>query len=357
MLTTSSPIRPQANRLPIFRGKSDEPSIDRLGFGCAPIGNLYTEITDWTADETMREAHRLGMRYFDTAPHYGFGLSEERLGRFVASVNRDELTISTKVGRRLEPIDPAKATGLRHGFFNGYPFEPVFDYTYDGIMRSFEQSLERLGVSTVDILYAHDLGEATHGAEAQRHWEAFAKNGYRAMQQLKSSGAVKAIGLGANEWQVCRNAMVLFDMDVFLLAGRYTLLEQREAIDFLAHCLDARIELVVGGPFNSGILATKGEGRAYYNYGDVPAEIAEKANALRRTLHDFGVPLHRAALQFPFFHPAVGNVLAGFASIEEVRAAGDALRQPISNKAWDKLRTKGLINPRAAIPGLSGELM
>jgi D-threo-aldose 1-dehydrogenase len=326
--------------------------LGALGFGCAPLGNLYRAIDDCEAIAAVAAALAKGISYFDTAPHYGFGLSETRLGRALRACSTPEqrVVVSTKVGRLLVPS--GLSARLRHGFVDTPPLAPIFDYSYDGVMRSFEESLRRLGRSSVDILFAHDLGELTHGAEHARHFRAFMDGGYSAMHELKAAGAIKAIGLGANEWQVCAEALALADFDGFLLAGRYSLLEQGAAESFLPLCAARGLSVIVGGPFNSGILATgvNSAAQAYYNYEQAPLAIVERVRRIEIICADYAVALPAAALQFPLAHPQVANVVAGFASAQQLQQACTWLQTPISPACWQALIDEKLLPPDVPLP-------
>jgi len=316
-----------------------------LGFGGGPIGNLYAAISDAEAAATVAAALDAGLRYFDTAPHYGFGLSETRLGQALAS--RPDVIVSSKVGRLLAPTDAGP--GERHGFVDAAPFEPVFDYGYDAVMRSHEESLKRLGRERIDILLAHDLGCRTHGEDHPARMRAFFEGGYRAMRDLRDSGAVGAIGLGVNEQAVCEEALEHGDFDVFLLAGRYTLLEQTALDGFLPLCLKRGVRIIVGGPFNSGVLVEDAAG-AHYNYRPAPSEILDRVGRLRAVCAAHAVPLPAAALQFPLAHPAVVSVIPGLGSPAQAVQAAGWMRTPIPGALWDDLRTEGMLHPDAPTP-------
>lgn len=316
-----------------------------LGFGGGPIGNLYVAISDAEAAQTVTAALDVGLRYFDTAPHYGFGLGETRLGQALAG--RADIVVSSKVGRRLVSTDAGP--GERHGFVDGAPFEPVFDYGYDAVMRSYEDSLKRLGGDRIDILLAHDLGRRTHGEDHPARLREFFEGGYRAMRALRDSGAVGAIGLGVNEQAVCEEALGHGDFDVFLLAGRYTLLEQAALDGFLPLCLKRGVRIIVGGPFNSGVLVEDAAG-AHYNYQPAPAQILDRVGRLRAVCAAHAVALPAAALQFPLAHPAVVSVIPGLASPSQVIQAAGWMRTDIPSGLWDDLRTEGLLHPDAPTP-------
>jgi D-threo-aldose 1-dehydrogenase len=317
--------------------------LPRFGMGCAPIGNLYAAISDAEAEAAIGTALDSGIRYFDTAPYYGFGLAERRLGSALPT----DAIVSTKVGRLLDPADnPARE---RHGFVAGDPFEPRFDYSYDAVLRSHEQSLARLKRDRIDILLAHDLGEITHGGEADRHMRAFLDGGYRAMTALKESGAIDAIGIGVNECAVAEYLVERVDLDVILVAGRYTLLDQDAGERLLPLCAARDVKLIVGGPYNSGILAQPAAARvrATYDYDTAPPEVIDRADAIGRICDRFEVPLPAAALQFPSREPAVGCVIAGLASPAEVNDACERLAAPIPDALWLALEEAGLVRPAA----------
>lgn len=320
-----------------------------LGFGAAPVGNLYQPMSDAAATETLNSALVHAIHYFDTAPHYGFGLSESRVGQTLAS-KREQLIISTKVGRLLVPTRSTEA--VRHGFVNAPALEPVFDYSYDAVMRSFESSLQRLQTDYIDILLAHDLGPRTHGEHHAARFSEFMEGGYRAMHELRAAGVVKAIGLGSNEWQVCEEAMAHGEFDVFLLAGRYTLLEQTACESFLPLCATRGVSVILGGPFNSGILASgvSGAGPFYYNYEAAPQNIIQQVAHLEKICAQFKIPLAAAALQFPGAHPQVCSVIAGLASPAQVAQAAKWMQQIIPPEFWLSLREQGVLHPSAPIP-------
>ena len=328
---------------PLSRRKLGSTSVEvtALGFGAAALGNLYRAIPDVTAQACLEAALNAGIGYIDTAPHYGQGLSERRIGQASGAY-----TLSSKVGRVLTPVAPSPAGTERHGFVDGDPFEPVFDYSYDGVMRSFESSQKRLKRDRIDILLAHDLGAQTHGADAPLHMKAFLEGGYKAMRELKTQGLTGAIGLGVNEWQVCEAVMVHADLDVVLLAGRYTLLEQGALESFLPLCEIKGVSVIVGGPFNSGVLT----GGDHYDYGHVPAEICDRVTRLKAVCAAHTVPLAAAALQFPLAHPSVACVIPGMADAAEVTANVNLFAQNIPSALWDDLKSEGLLHDHAPIP-------
>jgi D-threo-aldose 1-dehydrogenase len=322
-------------------------TLPPLGFGAGGIGNLYAAMSDDAARETIEAALAAGLAYFDTAPHYGFGLSETRLGEMLPAT----VKVSTKVGRLLRPAPEADPAGERHGFVGAAPFEPVFDYSYDGVMRSFEASLSRLKRDHVDVLLAHDLGAVTHGADDLARRRQFFEGGYKAMRALRDSGAVDAIGLGVNEWEICNAALDEGDFDVFLLAGRYTLLEQTALDRFLPRCAAREVSIIVGGPFNSGVLVEGVKPGAHYNYGPASAEILERVRKLEAVCLAHDTPLAAAALQFPLAHPQVASVIPGMSSPQQVRQALAWAAHAIPDALWDDLRAEDLLSPDAPTPG------
>jgi len=232
-------------------------TFTELGFGTAPLGNLYRAIGDAEAHAVLCEAWETGCRYFDTAPLYGLGLAETRLNRFLRTKKRDDYVLSSKVGRILKVCPAEERTGIGK-FFDTPSRKEHFDYSHDGVMRSLEASLERLGVDRIDILYAHDLCIFTHGSKAasDAKIEELMASGYDALLSLRDQGVIKAFGAGVNEWEVCQTLAERGDFDLFLLAGRYSLLEQEALESFLPLCEERGIGMVVGGPYNSGILAS-----------------------------------------------------------------------------------------------------
>lgn len=321
-------------------------TMTTLGLGGATIAGSFHPVSPEQARATVLHAIDSGISYVDTAPHYGFGRSEH----FVGDALRERpgrALLSTKVGRLMKPVRGPHEHGTE--FTDPFPFERVYDYSYDGIMRSFEDSLQRLGMSAVDILYVHDLGAATHGIDGNKpYWQQFTTGGgYKALRALRQSGAVKAIGLGVNEWQVLMDAFAVGDWDVFLLAGRYTLLEQTALTPFMSTCVARGASVVVGGPFNSGILA----GGATFDYAKAPEAIVSKVQAIDAVCRQFEVPLPAAALQFPLTHPAVCNVLPGPRSPQELDGILDWWNVQIPVQLWTTLADRGLLAPGTPIPG------
>lgn len=319
--------------------------VTTLSFGAAGIGNLYRPISRDDAEATLAVAWDAGIRYFDTAPRYGHGLSEHRLGEFLRSQPRETYVISTKVGRLLTPVPENEVPD--YGFDDPLPFRADYDYSYDGVMRSFEDSLQRLGLDHIDLLLLHDIGSDTHGAEKNAELFPIAmQGGYKALAELRASGAVKAIGIGVNEWQVLVEAMQHGDWDTFLLAGRYTLLEQELLHTLLPLCESAGTSIIVGGPFNSGILA----GRDTWNYSRAPQPIIDRVRRIAAVCDAHGVALPAAALAFPLGHASVASVIPGPRSAAEVDQIVDWFETEIPASLWSDLKTEGLIDQAAPVP-------
>jgi D-threo-aldose 1-dehydrogenase len=325
--------------------------VGMLGFGGAGIGNLYRVLREEDATAAVRESYAAGVRYFDSAPFYGFGLSELRIGGVLKGAQPAPV-ISTKVGRSLVPTGPQDENVGREGYFSPRPFAPKFDYSYDAIMRSHAESLERLGVPRVDILLIHDIGEQTHGGANEMYLRQLTDGGFRALRELKESGVVRAIGIGVNECEAAVLMIGRFELDCVLLAGRYTLLEQGALDRLLPICEQKGVSILCGGPFNSGILATgaRAGARTHYNYAAPPADVLERVGRLEKVCEEFGVPLQAAALQFPLGHPAVATVVAGAASGAESRNIAAQFAHPIPAGFWRALRERGLVDARAPLP-------
>jgi D-threo-aldose 1-dehydrogenase len=322
-----------------------------LGFGSAPLGNLYKAISEYDAQSVLEAAWSTGIRYFDTAPLYGLGLSETRINQFLRSKKRSEYVISTKVGRLLQVCAPAERTGIGK-FFDTPNRKEIYDYTYDGVMRSFEFSLERLGIDSVDILFVHDLDIFTHGSFAvlDEKRDEFMAGGYHALLNLREAGVIKAFGAGVNEWEACQNLAERGDFDLFLLAGRYTLLEQEALESFLPMCEQRGIGIILGGPYNSGILASGPKKGAFYNYSEASDEVIARVAEIEAVCLSHGVRLIEAALRFPLVHPALVSVIPGGQTIEQVASNLAILGAEIPPALWDDLKAKGLMRKDAPTP-------
>lgn len=324
-----------------------------LGFGAAPIGGLYRPVGAEEAQAVMARAWEAGVRYFDTAPLYGLGQSETRLNRLLQGKARGEYVVSTKVGRTLRVAGKGEAhTGVGKWFEVPNRVE-VFDYSYDGVLRSLEASFERTGLDRFDVVYVHDLDLFTHGSEtALQPWrDQFMAGGYRALVQLRDQGVIRAIGGGINEWQACQWLAERGDFDIFLLAGRYTLLEQEALASFLPLCQARGIGIVVGGPYNSGILATGARPGAHFNYGPAPQAVLAKVAAIEACCADHGLRMVDAAFQFPLRHPCVLSVIPGAQSVGEVEANLRAASAAIPPAFWADMKARGLMRADAPVEG------
>ncbi|MEU5039956.1 aldo/keto reductase [Streptomyces griseorubiginosus] len=306
--------------------------VSGLAFGGAAVGNLFTEVSDEQAHAAVTAAWERGIRYFDTAPHYGLGLSEQRLGEALKAYPRTEFTLSTKVGRRLEPSD-AGGDDLANGFAVPATRRRVWDFTEDGVRRTLEASLERLGLDRVDVVYLHDPDD---------HAETAFREAYPALEKLRSEGVVGAIGAGMNQVEMLTRFVRETDVDVVLCAGRYTLLD-RSALDaLLPAAVERGVSVVVGGAFNSGLLADPQPG-ATYNYTAAPTELLDKALRMKEIAGRHGISLRAAALAFCAAHPAVASVLVGARSAAEVHDCADQFAVPVPETFWQELRDTGLL--------------
>ena len=298
--------------------------VTTQSFGCASIGNLYQEVTDSAAQHVLTAAWDAGIRYFDTAPHYGRGLSETRLGAFLQGKPREDYVISTKVGRVLSPGAPMEEAD---SFINPLPNNVRYDYSGDGIEAALEGSRERLGTRYIDIIYVHDIGEFTHGLDNTAHMDAFWGSGYERLVKLKEQGQIGAIGLGVNENEICIDILTKAHIDVILLAGRLTLLDRSAEAELLPLCQSKGTSLVLGGIFNSGILATGAKEGATYNYAPASPDIQRAVNKLEDKANKLEMPLASAALQFAMRAPQTASVLLGTAKASSLQRNLAALTQ------------------------------
>ncbi|MBL0375005.1 aldo/keto reductase [Rhizobium sp. KVB221] len=320
-------------------------TLNLLGLGCAQMGGLYRSTSYQDAAATFDAAWDAGIRYFDTAPYYGYSRSERRLGTMLGEKPRDAYVVSTKAGRVMTPDTNISAE--ENGWVNPLKFRPVFDYSHDGILRSFEHSQQRLGLATIDILYLHDIGSVTHGEQHLHYWSQLTEGGgFKALDRLRSEKSVSAVGLGVNEWQIIRDAVAAFDIDVAMLAGRYTLLEQ-ESLAFLDDCAARGVGIVAAGVFNSGILA----GNKKFNYEDASPELLDRVDQLQAVCDEAGVLLQAAALQFPLAHPAVVSVVTGVRNAGQLASNIGWFEQEIPATFWEELRSRGLLAEGAPFPG------
>ncbi|MDG1337125.1 MAG: aldo/keto reductase [Tateyamaria sp.] len=324
-------------------------TFTELGLGMAPLGNLYRAISDEDAQAVLTRAWDAGVRYFDTAPLYGLGLSETRLNPLLRGKDRDSYVLSTKVGRLLKASTPDKRDGLDK-WFDVPARKEIYDYTYDGVMRSVEFSLERLGVDRIDILFAHDIDLANHGTQEalDAKLAELMDGGYGALVSLRDQGVIKAFGAGVNEWQPCQWMAERGDFDMFLLAGRYTLLEQEALESFLPLCEAQGTGVVIGGPYNSGILATGPKQGAHYNYEPAPQDVLARVGEIEKICTRHGIRLVDAAFQFPLRHPAVVSVVPGGQGLAEMNSNIEAESADIPEALWSDLKSAGLMREDAA---------
>jgi D-threo-aldose 1-dehydrogenase len=324
--------------------------VTQLGLGGAPLGDLYARLDEAEATGAVAAACDAGVTLFDTSPLYGYGLSEHRFGQVLRQRPRDSYVLSTKIGRWLKPEDPAKID--RGQWQGGLDFQPVYDYGYDGAMKALDQSMQRLGLSKIDVVLIHDVDVWTHGSRAacdQRFKEAM-EGAYRALEALRADGTIQAIGVGVNEADMCARFARAGDFDCMLLAGRYTLLEQDSLDDFLPLCVEKNVGLMIGGAFNSGILASGPRPGAKYNYRDAPPDILERVRRIEAVCRAHDVPLAAAAVQFPLGHPTVASVVTGAVKAQEVARNIETMALPIPAALWHDLKTEGLLRPDAPVP-------
>jgi D-threo-aldose 1-dehydrogenase len=312
-----------------------------LSLGCAQLGNLFREVSDEDARATVDGAWSAGVRYFDTAPHYGLGLSERRLGAALAERPRGDYVVSTKVGRALDPVEVV--VGLDDdGFVVPATHRRRFDFSRDGIRRSLSESLERLRLDRVDIVYLHDPDD---------HWEEVLSTGYPALAELRAEGVVAAIGAGMNQSAMLAELVRHTDVDVLMLAGRYTLLEQDSLDDLLPLCEARGVRIVAAGVFNSGLLArARPAVESRYDYGDAPPEIVRRARAVAALCDRHGTTLPAAAIAFPLAHPAVVSVCVGARSAEQIERNASLYRESIAPDLWLELKAEGLLRKDAPVP-------
>lgn len=322
--------------------------VTAFGFGTAPVGNIFREIDEATSDAMFQEAWDRGVRFYDTAPMYGHGLSELRTGHSLRWKERGDFVLSSKVGRLLAP---ARKADIDYGpWVNAGRFASRFDYTYDGAMRSFEDSLQRLNLERIDICFIHDIDRFTHGDGQPAMFEQAMDGAWNALSALRDQGVVGAIGVGVNEWEVCQTALERHDFDCFLLAGRYTLLEQESLERFLPLCTERGASVVIGGGFNSGILATGAVEGARFNYAPAPAEVMAKVARIEGVCTGHDVPLLAAAMQFVMAHPAVASFVAGTRTAAQLQRNLDWFARPIPADFWAELKARELLRQDAPTP-------
>jgi D-threo-aldose 1-dehydrogenase len=332
---------------PAATAKVGRTEVSRLGFGTGPFGNLLQAASEPDLYQATQAALAAGLRYFDTAPFYGHGLSEHRTGQTLRGVERSRYTLSTKVGRLLKPNPQATTVGPFAGIL---PFDVVYDYSYDAAMRSFEDSLQRLGISSIDIALIHDINRRWQGEKLEQRYGEAMKGAYKALDKLRSEGVVKAIGVGVNDVDILMRCTRDGDFDCFMLAGRYTLLDQESLPELLPECVKRNIAILLAGPYNSGILATGAKPGATFWYSEAPPEVMERVRRIEGVCARHNVPLAAAALQFPFGHPAMTSVVAGMRSATEVKQAVSFMHFVIPADFWREMRQEKLIDPEAPLP-------
>ncbi len=315
-------------------------AVTRLGLGCAAIGGLYGDISDDQATQVVKKALDLGLNLFDTAPLYGLGKSEHRLGEALKGTKRDDYVLASKVGRLLEPNDGQTNNSI---FENEPPLKIKFDYSYDGVMRSLDASLERMGVDRIDIVHIHD---------PDNHWQEAIEGAYPALEKLRSEGTISAVSAGMNQWEMLSDFAREGDFDCFLLAGRYSLLDQSALHELLPLCVEKNIGIMAGGTYNSGILAKGARPGATYNYSEAPTDIVQKASAIEAIATRHNVNIKAAASQFVFAHPAITCIIPGTRQPERVEENFNLLTHTIPTDFWTELRTEKLIDPIAPLPKL-----
>ena len=326
--------------MPVRLGRSDV-RISRFGLGGAQLGNLYAPIDDDQALATVAAAWDAGVRYFDTAPHYGLGLSEQRLGRALREHDRADYVLSTKVGRLLVPATTA-GDDMGHGFAVPATHRRRWDFSRDGVLRSIEQSLERLDVSTVDVVFIHD---------PDNHYRSALREAFPALAELRAQGMIGAVGVGMNQWEMLTDFVRETDMDVVMLAGRYTLFEQPALDVLLAECVDRGVSVIAAGVYNSGLLArARADAHSRYNYVRASPDVMRRANRIAAVCERHGVTLPEVAIQFPLGHPAVAGIVIGAATPEHVRDNMARMGAQVPARLWADLRAEGLLHHAAPAP-------
>jgi len=310
--------------------------VTRLGLGTAPLGGLFEALADDEAHRVVEAAWSAGIRFFDTAPQYGNGLAEQRLGAVLSGKPRDQYVLATKVGRLLRAGAPKESDT----FPGAPPLNPVFDFSYDGVMRSVEESVTRMGIDRIDVLHIHDPDE---------HFEEALSGAYPALDRLRKEGTIKAVGAGMNQAEMLARFAREASFDCFLLAGRYTLLDQVGLKELLPLCVERGIAIIAGGVFNSGILADPRPG-THYNYQAAPAELVERAARIKAVCERHGVSQKAVAIQFPLGHPAIPTVLTGCRAVEEVKENVESFRTPIPAVVWEDLKAEGLLAAVVPVP-------
>ena len=322
-----------------------ELTVTTLGFGGLQVGDYWAKMSETAASRTIHHAYEAGVRYFDTAPQYGSGLSEHRLGSVLRTVPRDSFVLSTKAGRYLVPLDDAAATDPAR---RGLPFRKVYDLGYDATMRGFEQSLHRLGLHRIDLVFIHDLDPYQLGDDYEATFKLGVEGCYRALDELRRAGVIKGVGAGLNDAPAACRLIEATDLDCLMIAGRYTLLEQEPAATLVPLARSREVTLIVGAPFNTGILATGAITEARYNNRPAPPEILARVRAIEAVCAAFGTTIAAAALQFPLLDANVASVVPGMSGVADVDRNLALAREPLPEAFWTRMAELGLLTDAAA---------
>ena len=323
-------------------------TLTPLGFGGGPMGDLFERLKEEDCYNTLKKSYENGINIYDTSPFYGYGLSEHRLGNFLKSINREDFYISTKVGRYLSPD---KEENIDRGIFKGgLQFKPTLDYTYDGVMRSFEQSLLRLGLSNIDICLIHDVDRFTHGDGVDEFFKIAMEGAYKALRKLKDQKLIKAIGIGVNEAEMCTKFAEAGEFDCMVMAGRYTLLEQGAIDSFFPIAEKQNIGIILAGVFNSGILVKGVNENSTYDYGKIPENIKNKYFEIDKICREFNIPIAAAALQFCNANNLISSMIIGMDRPSHIQQNLDFLNFKIEKEFWEKLKKNNLIDERSPTP-------
>ncbi len=322
-------------------------AVSQLGVGTAPFGSAAATDSDAAVHAAFDGLYAAGLRYFDTAPFYGLGLAEHRLGMCMRGIDRRELVVSSKVGRLMRPIADGAAPGASGG---SYPFEVAFDYSYDGTLRSLEHSLQRLGTNRIDVVLIHDVNRRWQGDLVEQRYREAMSGAYRALTELRDAGLVKAIGVGVNDWEILLRFAADGDFDCFMLAGRYTLLDHTALDRFMPECQRRGIAVLMAAPFNSGILATGARPGATFFYVEAEPEVMARTQRIEAVCARHRVAIAAAALQFPLAHPAVASVVTGMRNPVEVQQNVAHMHAAIPADFWRELKAEGLIAASAPVP-------
>ncbi|MEM7127102.1 MAG: aldo/keto reductase [Chloroflexota bacterium] len=325
--------------------------VTRIGLGCAPLGDLFVPLSEEQAQQTLQAAWDGGVRYFDTAPFYGYGKSEHRVGTFLRQQPRDEFVVSTKIGRVMRR--PHNLTTFDKGMWaGGLSFEFDYDYSYDGIMRSYEDSLQRLSIPSIDILLVHDLDIYFHKSEAKfnAYLYQLVNSGWRALDELRSSGEVKAVGAGINTLDTIPRFLDVLDMDTFIVAGAYNLLDQSMLDSELPLCAERGIEVIIGAVFASGILATGAVEGATFQYEPASEEILQRTRQIEAVCQRHQIPLPAVSLQFLLAHPTIATLIPGALEPHHISSNIHAAEQSIPAVLWAELKDEGLLRHDAPTP-------